>query len=111
MVNAEEVFKALGDPVRMRIVRMLADNGEMCVCKIIPEIGMSQPAVSHHLGVLKNAGLVSPRKEGLWIHYSLIRSTLCEVAMASIEDLLGSIDHTASVQSDKKCRCDEDLTV
>lgn len=92
MVSAEDVFKAMGDPVRMRILRMLARNGEMCVCRIIPELGMSQPAVSHHLAVLRNAGLVSSRKEGLRVHYSLVRSTLCEVALASIEDLLEVMD-------------------
>lgn len=100
MANTEDIFKALGDPIRMRIARMLAENGEMCVCKIIPELGMSQPAVSHHLSVLKNAGLVRPRREGLWIHYSLIRSTLCEIALASIEDLLETID--------RKCACDKE---
>jgi len=92
VINAEDVFKALGDPVRMRIIRMLAENGEMCVCKIIPELGMSQPAISHHLAVLKNAGLVHPRKEGLWIYYSIIRSTLREVALASIYELLETVD-------------------
>ncbi|OFX13381.1 MAG: hypothetical protein A2Z18_01915 [Armatimonadetes bacterium RBG_16_58_9] len=67
----DEVFKALGDPTRLRIVRMLAENGEVCVCKIVDELGIGQPAVSHHIGKLKQTGLLHSRREGQWIHYSL----------------------------------------
>lgn len=88
MSAIEDVFKALGDPVRIKIVKMLAANGEMCVCNIMEQLGMTQPAVSHHLCTLKNAGLVRPRRQGQWIHYSLCRGTLSEVAQAFIEDLL-----------------------
>lgn len=76
MNNLEDVFKALGDPSRLRIVTMLAENGEMCVCKIVEALGMGQPAVSHHMAALRHAGLVYHRKEGQWIHYSLNRDTL-----------------------------------
>ncbi|HEY3297298.1 MAG TPA: metalloregulator ArsR/SmtB family transcription factor [Armatimonadota bacterium] len=100
MSKEADVFKALGDPVRMRIVRMLADSGEMCVCKIIAELeSMSQPAVSHHLGVLKSAGLVCPRKEGLWIYYSLSESTLRDVALASIQHLLNMKQERCAVRA------------
>ena len=71
MAEIEDVFKALGDPTRVKIVRMLAENGEMCVCKIIEALDMTQPAISHHMSVLKHAGITKFRKEGQWIHYSL----------------------------------------
>lgn len=67
----DEVFKALGDPIRLRIVRMLAENGEVCVCRIVEELGMNQPAVSHHMAKLKQAGLLRYRKQEQWIYYSL----------------------------------------
>jgi ArsR family transcriptional regulator, arsenate/arsenite/antimonite-responsive transcriptional repressor len=67
----EEAFKALGDATRLRIVRMLAENGEMCVCIIMEQLGMGQSAVSHHMAALKRAGLLHSRRQGQWIHYSL----------------------------------------
>ena len=76
MADVEDVFKALGDPTRIRILRMLAQNGEMCVCKIMEELSMTQPAVSHHLATLKYARLVDFRRDGQWIHYSLNQATL-----------------------------------
>jgi ArsR family transcriptional regulator, arsenate/arsenite/antimonite-responsive transcriptional repressor len=76
MNNLEDTFKALGDPNRLRIVTMLAENGEMCVCKIVEALQMGQPAVSHHMAALRHAGLVYHRKAGQWIHYSLNREAL-----------------------------------
>lgn len=96
MAAVEDVFKALGDPTRIRIVEMLAAGGEMCVCKIMAELGMAQPAVSHHLAVLKHAGLARCRKEGQWVHYSLCRDTLSEVGHAFLQDVLEKLDAAPS---------------
>jgi len=70
--SAPAIFKAFSDATRLRILYMLCD-GEMCVCDIAGALGASQPKVSRHLAYLRKAGLVLPRKEGLWIHYSLRR--------------------------------------
>jgi len=67
----DEIFKALGDPTRLRIVQMLAQSGDVCVCNIMSDLGMVQSAVSHHMLKLKHAGLLHSRREGQWIHYSL----------------------------------------
>jgi ArsR family transcriptional regulator len=67
----DEIFKALGDPTRLRIVQMLAQHSEVCVCRIVDELEMNQPTISHHMAKLKQAGLLNARKEGQWIHYSL----------------------------------------
>jgi len=91
-VAAVEVFKALGDPTRIRIVEMLAENSEMCVCRIYERLGMSQPAVSHHLAALKHADLVRARRDGQWIHYSLNRETLSGVALDSVQGLIEKLD-------------------
>jgi len=65
-----EVFKALGHPIRLGIVEFL-QNGEMCVCEIVDRVGTEMSNVSKHLGVLKKAGIVADRRDGLRIMYSL----------------------------------------
>ncbi len=65
-----DVFKALADPTRMKIIHLLK-FGELCVCEIISALDKTQPTVSHHLNILKKAGFLNWRKEGVWIHYSL----------------------------------------
>jgi len=65
-----EFFKALGDENRLKILKMLAEK-DMCVCEIINNLNVSQPAISHHLKTLKQAGIVEDRREGKWIFYSL----------------------------------------
>ena len=62
-MNEVEVFKALGDPTRLKILKSV-HHGEKCICEIVPSTGKSQPNVSQHLKVLKNAGLIHERKEG-----------------------------------------------
>ena len=62
-MNEVDVFKALGDPTRLKILECIK-NGEKCICEVIPYTGKSQPNVSQHLKVLKNAGIVDEHKEG-----------------------------------------------
>lgn len=70
--------KAMGDETRLTILRMLLD-GEMCVCEIMARLPLSQPAVSHHLKILRQAGLVVDRRESRWIYYDLDRQGLARV--------------------------------
>jgi ArsR family transcriptional regulator len=74
------LFKALADPARVRIVNMLAaaDDG-VCVCELTPELGLSQPTVSHHLRKLAEAGLLLRRRQGTWAYYSLDREALARL--------------------------------
>lgn len=58
-----DIFKALADPTRLKILECVKD-GEKCICEIIPYTGKSQPNVSQHLKILKNAGIVDERKDG-----------------------------------------------
>ena len=69
--NKAELFKALSDSTRIKILHLLQD-GELCVCEIILALNKPQSTVSHHLNVLKTAGFINGRKEGLWIYYQLI---------------------------------------
>lgn len=64
------VFKALCDENRVKIIRAL-QNGEKCACKLLQEINVSQPTLSHHMKILCDSGIVSGRKEGKWTHYSI----------------------------------------
>ncbi len=63
-------FKALADETRLRILKLL-ETREMCVCELMVALGLTQPTVSHHLGLLENAHLVKRRKEGKWVFYSV----------------------------------------
>ncbi len=62
-MNEVEVFKALADPTRLKIIECV-ENGEKCICEIIPYTGKSQPNVSQHLKVMKHAGSIDERKDG-----------------------------------------------
>jgi DNA-binding transcriptional ArsR family regulator len=84
----EEAFKALGDATRLRIVRMLAENGELCVCVIMAQLGMGQSAISHHMAALKHAGLLHARRQGQWIYYSLNIEALESGPFATLSDIV-----------------------
>ena len=64
------IFKALSDENRIRILRLLR-TGEKCACKLLEELNISQPTLSHHMKILCDSGIVTGRKEGKWMHYSL----------------------------------------
>jgi ArsR family transcriptional regulator, arsenate/arsenite/antimonite-responsive transcriptional repressor len=75
------LLKALADETRLAIVRMLAEHGEpLCVCHIVDAFELSQPTISHHLKLLREAGLINSEKRGLWAYYSLDRSKLITLA-------------------------------
>ncbi|HEX2986851.1 MAG TPA: metalloregulator ArsR/SmtB family transcription factor [Chloroflexota bacterium] len=99
----DEVFKALGDPTRLKIVRMLAENGETCVCRIVDELGMNQPAISHHMAKLKQAGLLTARKEGQWIHYSLKLEALKDGPLAFLAEIVSLAEASSNAMSGVSC--------
>jgi len=74
------VTKALGDPVRMQLVDVLRRHaGEVCVCELVPLFDLSQPTVSHHLKVLREAGIVGSERRGLWAYYYVEPRALSEL--------------------------------
>jgi len=74
-------FKALADPTRIQIVRLLEGAGQagLCVCDVVTNFPLEQPTISYHLGVLRQAGLVSSRKRGQWVYYSLNQERLAQI--------------------------------
>jgi ArsR family transcriptional regulator len=76
-------FKALSDPARVTIVNQIAGRGEICTCNLTAQLGLSQPTVSHHLRVLKQAGLIEvARKRGTWTFYRLVPGAMEQLAFA-----------------------------
>jgi ArsR family transcriptional regulator len=76
-VEGASVFKALADPIRLRLMSIIASAGdEMCVCDITPQFEVSGPTISHHLRVLREAGLVDCERRGTWVYYWPIRERL-----------------------------------
>jgi ArsR family transcriptional regulator, arsenate/arsenite/antimonite-responsive transcriptional repressor len=95
------MFKALADPVRLRLLSLIASHkgGEACVCDLIGPFDVSQPTISHHLKVLREAGLVESERRGTWVYYWVLPSALARLSallQASAEP------ETASVGADAK---------
>ena len=75
------IAKALGDPIRLQLVDVLRKHaGKVCVCELVPLFDLSQPTVSHHLKVLREAGIVESERQGLWAYYYVIPDALEELS-------------------------------
>jgi ArsR family transcriptional regulator len=99
LADLEGALKALADGTRLRILGLLA-AGEICVCHIHESLGLPQSKVSRHLAYLRRAGLVEARKEGIWVHYRLGKSTaLVDLLVSSVRHCLG---HVATTQEDRR---------
>ncbi len=74
-------FAALADPARLRVLSLIATSeaGEVCACDLVGPVGKSQPTVSHHLKVLREAGLVTSDKRGVWMWYRVVPERLVEL--------------------------------
>lgn len=100
------LYQALADPTRLRILAILAQQtpaapeGELCVCHIHDSLGVSQPTASRHLAYLRKAGLVEARREGVWMHYRIVRPA--DPVLASIFDAaLHALGHADSTTRDR----------
>ena len=93
-VEKAEIFKVLSDSNRLQIIDMLS-CGEMCVCKILEKLKITQPTLSHHLKVLSDSGIVTSRKEANWMYYKLNDKKMKEI-----------IEFLQFISNDKKdCIC------
>jgi len=72
------VFKALGDPVRLRLVSLIGahQGGQVCVCELNTAFDLTQPTISHHLRVLREAGIIDCERRGTWVYYWLVPAAL-----------------------------------
>jgi ArsR family transcriptional regulator, arsenate/arsenite/antimonite-responsive transcriptional repressor len=81
-VELSRVFKAMGDPVRLRLLSLIAshDGGEACVCDLTGVFDLTGPTISHHLRVLREAGLIAGERRGTWVYYRALAGTLRRAA-------------------------------
>ena len=69
-------FAAMADPVRLRLLSLVADAGEVCSCNLLEPLGKSQPTISHHTKVLAEAGLIRGEKRGRWVWWQIVPERL-----------------------------------
>ena len=96
---AAAVFKAFADENRIHILKLLC-SGEKCACKLLEELNISQPTLSHHMKILCDAGIVIARKEGKWMQYSI-----CCESVKQIRHMLRNLLGPDLVP--ETCRCEE----
>lgn len=77
-----DVLKALADERRLAVLRMLSQADELCACRLLERLDISQPTLSHHMALLVSAGLVSAGRRGRWTHYRLERGRVARLAAA-----------------------------
>jgi ArsR family transcriptional regulator len=86
-VRLAAVAKALGDPVRLRLASLIASQPEVCVCDLTGEFALGAPTISHHLRVLREAGLVHSERRGTWVYYSIRHEALTRLSgLLSVTD-------------------------
>jgi DNA-binding transcriptional ArsR family regulator len=79
-VDDVKILQAIAEPTRLEIVRQLASTGQICACDFTDCCGVSQPTVSHHLKVLREAGVVTSERRGTWIYYKLEARAAARIA-------------------------------
>jgi arsenate reductase len=97
-----EVLRGLADPTRLEICRRLGSE-ELCVCHLVEDLGIGQPLVSHHLKVLKDAGLVETRRHSYWTYHRLVP----QVLNAVVDDLAVLRGRSFATSSARPCRVDQ----
>jgi ArsR family transcriptional regulator, arsenate/arsenite/antimonite-responsive transcriptional repressor len=99
MKEMVKVFKAVADPNRIRILKMLQQK-KMCVCELSVVLGITQPSVSRHMGLLRNAGLVTDERDGQWILYELCAEKMNQYAPAVMGHIKRWINENPRIQDD-----------
>jgi DNA-binding transcriptional ArsR family regulator len=84
-----EIFQAMSDPCRLKILNVLRE-GELCVCEIMIVLDRPQSSTSHHLSILKDAGLIKERKDGRWSHYRLSEGAVID--MLNLSRIMHGLD-------------------
>jgi ArsR family transcriptional regulator len=87
-VELARLFKAMGDPVRLRLLSLIASHagGEACVCDLTDVFDLTGPTISHHLKVLREAGLISGERRGTWIYYRVHPDALARLSAVLVPD-------------------------
>lgn len=97
--HVERFFQALGDRTRLRLLNLM-DDREICVCYFVAILGQPQPKISRHLAYLRNAGIVTARREGKWMHYRIVMPPDAGAARI-LKQILAWLKDDKSMQSDR----------
>jgi ArsR family transcriptional regulator len=97
-MNAPDLFRAFADPTRLRILNLLLEQKELCVCDLCQVLREAQPKVSRHLALLRDAGLVDVRREGRWKFYALAQAPtpLHRTLLRCVRSCLSELDELAA---------------
>ncbi|MDP2784329.1 MAG: metalloregulator ArsR/SmtB family transcription factor [Sulfurimicrobium sp.] len=101
MINTNDFFDALSDETRRRLLALLVGDDELCVCELSHALDLPQPKVSRHLAVMRESGLLSVRREGLWVYYR-IHSLLPAWAYRILDQMGQGCGAVAIFQDDRK---------
>jgi len=111
-MNASDLFGAFANPIRLRILNLLQEQKEICVCDLCAVLGVPQPKVSRHLALLRDAGLVEVRRDGKWKFYSLagastpLHRTLLRcvrTCLVEVDDLAADRERLAAIEPRVRC--------
>jgi len=112
-MNAPDLFGAFANPIRLRILNLLQERKEICVCDLCEVLGEPQPKVSRHLAILRSAGLVEVRSDGKWKFYGLaqpktsLQRTLVRCVrscLGEFEELAADREQLAAIEPRLRCR-------
>jgi len=99
MLDPDQFFDILADETRRRVLVLLLKSQERCVCDIFQVLTLSQPKVSRHLAVMREAGVLAARKEGTWVHYR-IHPQLPMWAVRILESMVQGVGESAPYAAD-----------
>jgi ArsR family transcriptional regulator len=103
-IEPESFFRTLADPTRLRCLILLQEEGELCVCELTHALGDSQPKVSRHLAVLREAGVVTDRRDGRWMYYR-INAGLPGWCRAVLRETAGGVAPNVPFRRDHAALC------
>ncbi len=94
------IFKALSDETRLKIIEMLIKSGELCACELLENFKITQPTLSYHIKMLSDCGVVKARRDGAWMRYTLNIETI-----KSLSAYFNAIDIEENISKNNKCDC------
>jgi ArsR family transcriptional regulator len=101
MKHHAQIFKALSDPIRLRIVLLLQSEGELCVCDLMAVLRLPQSTVSRHLAYLKRSCWVDIRRQGVWMYYQLSRES-CQMCRELLDTLQRNVSGLPEAAADRQ---------
>tara|TARA_R110002049_G_scaffold308712_1_gene513592 strand:- start:835 stop:1185 length:351 start_codon:yes stop_codon:yes gene_type:complete len=100
-LQADDFYSVLSHPMRLRALVLLKQEGELCVCELTHALVLAQPVISRHLGLLKEAGLLLSRRQGLWVYYR-VSENLPEWVTLVIQSTIAGVSTTSPYRDDRE---------